>query len=159
MFKIEKDSNNKPRSLFISDKEIELEYCYCHKVRYGVCKLGDLKLESGIDYPNGIHLLSINEYNLCSRIEIQKVESGRMLQIEYLFLKDEPEPDFDIKRFANFNLFFSSPDVLDKFKKRYAVEQNEDYIRLSRKINLADNIYQIIKKDLNYINSCIGQVM
>jgi len=155
MFKIKKDLMNEPSGLFISGKEIELQYCHCHEVRYGVCKLDDLKSESGIDYPDEIHLLVTEGDNLCSDLEIYKVDSGRMLQVEYCFHEDVTDPFAFFSSFANFNLFFTSPDVLDKFKKVYNVEHCKGFVKLSRKINIEDNIYSTVRNDLIKINAIL----
>jgi len=148
MFKIKKDIECKPISLFISDKEFELHYCQCHDVCYGICKLEDLKSESGIDFPDEIHLATIDDDNICTRIEIQKIDSGKKLKVEYLFHKNAPEPPIGYTGFALFNLYFSSPEALEIFQKHYTVELNENYILLSKKIKLSDSIYQSINRDL-----------
>jgi len=150
MFKIEEEN-----SLLISDKEIELQFCHCHDVCYGMCDLEDLKSEFGIDYPDEIHLLVIDEYNLCSILEIEKVDSGKMLQIKYCFHKEVPETNVFFSSFANFNLFFSNPDVLDKLKMFYDVDQCDGFVSLSRKNNVEDNIYSSIKNDLNNIKAIL----
>ena len=115
----------------------------------------DLKSESGIDYPDEIHLLVTEEDNLCSDFEIHKVDSGQMLQVEYCFHENVTETHAFFSSFANFNLFFTSPDVLDKFKKVYKVEHCKGFVKLSRKINIENNIYSTVRNDLNNIKAIL----